>query len=187
MKLARNFQAITKRRKPRQIRTTFQHSGKKFSKVQIHRTPLTHLSAIPSSASGSARFGCSPIRESLSLATSSSITFMSGYSISTSWKWGDLNEYKLQVVAARTEATLRASLVKRHISSENKMAAKLKNFIQVAVGIGQVSRKVIPRKIGLNKGSRAHTPRIKKGTSFPGSFAWLGGEEKALRTRLRKN
>ena len=67
------------------------------------------------------------------------------------------------------------------------MAAKLKNFIQVAVGVGQVSRKVIPRKIGLNKGSRAHTPRTKKGTSFPGSFAWFGGEEKALRTRLRKN
>ena len=78
---------------------------------------ITHLPAIlPSPVRGSNKFGCSPMRESLSFATSSNIIFMSGYSKSTSWKCGEHNEYRLQRVAARTEATRRASLVKRHIS-----------------------------------------------------------------------
>ena len=47
--------------------------------------PCTHLpSIIPSLARGSDRFGFSPMRVSLSFATSSSIIFMSGYSLSTS-------------------------------------------------------------------------------------------------------
>lgn len=79
--------------------------------------PRTHLpSIIPSFVRGSDRFGLSPMRVSLSFATSSSIIFMSGYSLSTSWKCGDASEYRLQVVAARTEATLRASFVNRQIS-----------------------------------------------------------------------
>ena len=45
----------------------------------------THLpSIIPSFVRGSDRFGLSPMRVSLSLATSSSIIFISGYSLSTS-------------------------------------------------------------------------------------------------------
>ena len=79
--------------------------------------PRTHLpSIIPSFVRGSDRFGLSPMRVSLSFATSSSIIFMSGYSLSTSWKCGDASEYRLQVVAARTEATRRASFVNRQIS-----------------------------------------------------------------------
>ena len=47
--------------------------------------PRTHLpSIIPSFVRGSARFGLSPMRVSLSFATSSSIILMSGYSLSTS-------------------------------------------------------------------------------------------------------
>jgi len=73
---------------------------------------------MPLSPSGSDRSGFKPIRASLSFATSSSMTFMSGYSKSTSWKWGELKEYRLHVVAALTEATRRASFVNKQISKE---------------------------------------------------------------------
>ena len=79
---------------------------------------LPNLSVSFSIVSGSFRVGSSPMRLSLSFATSSSMSFISGYSWSTSWKCREDNEYRLQVVAARTEATLRASRVKRHISGE---------------------------------------------------------------------
>lgn len=81
------LQSVESQSKYEQLFNTQAKSSRKYkstARLITQPTHLTYLSAIPSSISGSVRFGCSPIRESLSLATSSSITFMSGYSLSTS-------------------------------------------------------------------------------------------------------
>ena len=83
------------------------------------------LPSLDSGVNVPSRFGSRPIRASLSRATSSSMTFMAGYSSSTSWKGPDGREYKLHVVAARTEATRRASFVRRQISATRKQVRLL--------------------------------------------------------------